>query len=424
MSTRAALALLGITLSACNADLTMPWEIEGPHIYGSRIEVVGDSDRAMPAFGESFILHQYMVGAEELTEPFDQRFDMKLAVCVGLQAPNGALVCAQGFDLETKSTVVSGTELVTEPIIVPPLDGLLPNLPPEVQEFIGEINQVAIVGAVCVQGTAERVAGTTLEENAPSELFRCNSRPESIYKAPLAFQTTVWLDNGGGIKASADGGIEPLADGGTEEVTTTPNHNPSFACDPGAPMSPCNAGVIHEPESIVAGPIVLVGPADPKKPKETPRGVQAWNPYPSAELPRTNCAGDPGLPQVRVGSGEHLIRVRLDPSDREDYKYQAEEYGRIVIKDARELIQVSHSLTAFGGELARYTSVVERDDDDAMAETEVAYTPPKKNPGDEGAVPESGRLVRFYFALRDFRGGFDFVARELCLLPKATDLAD
>lgn len=393
MRTRVTLALMGVALSACSADLTMPWEIAGPHLYGARVEVVEEPSRATPAFGESFVLHQYVVGAEELTAPKEERFDMKLAACVGLQAPNGALICAKGIDLEVPIEVVSGAELVTAPIVVPAFDLVLPTLTLEEQELLGQINQVAIVGAVCVQGTAERVPGTTLERDAPSELFRCNSRPESIYKEPLAFLTTVSIDNG----------------------EDSPNHNPSFACDPAAPESPCNAGVAHEGEMQVAGSIVLVGP----KPAHN---VQAWDSAP-ADLPPTQCKGN-ALPQVHVGSGEHLIRVRLDPSDREAYTYQAEEYGKIVSRDARELIQVSHSLSEFGGKLERYTSVVRGEDEDAAAEIEVAYTPPKKNPTDEGRVPEGGRVVRFSFALRDFRGGFDFTTRALCLLPPVAPGSD
>lgn len=394
-----ALALMASLLAACSADLTLPSEIVGPHTYGSRIAVVGDPTRATPAFGESFVLHEYVVGAEELTLPLSERFDMKLAVCVGFQAPNGSLICAGGLDLDTAVDVVSGTEIVSQPIALPPLEFLTADVPPEFQEFVSKVNQVAILGAVCVQGTVERVEGKSPDRDPPSELFRCNSRPDSIYTAPLAFLTTVSLDVG----------------------TSTPNHNPLFACDPAAASSACNLGVpVPLEEPMVPGPIVLVGPEDPKRPNKVPRQASAWNAYPTPDtLPWTDCANDPALPKIHAGSGEHLIRVRFDPSDREQYEYTAEEYGKLVTKETRELVQVSHSVTEFGGELGRYTSVVAGEDEDATAEINVKYTPPKKNPTDEATIPEGGRLVRIFFALRDFRGGFDFTTRELCLLPAA-----
>ena len=410
---------LGALLSACDPGLTPAWEIKEPGLYGARVDVLeadggtqeaAESDagterasklsRAMPKFGEAFTIRQYLVQPEALTSSPDQRYDMKLAVCLGFQAPDGSLVCAGGLDLEVPVTAVSDLELLTAPIAIPALDTLVAGLDEEIKRFLPQVNQVGVLGAVCVEGKVERVEGKTLEQDPPSELFRCVGNEGSIYPDALAFTTTVWLDVG----------------------KDTPNHNPSFACDsdPAAAASACNQGVAVKLEApMVSGPFVLVGPEDKKKPNEVPRPVTAWPAYPRAPelLPWENCAADPDLPQVRVGSGEHLIRVRFDPTDRESYDYEKEEYGKLVLKHAREELMISHAMTQYGGELDRQKSILLEDVEDAKAEIDVPYTPPKKNPTDKGAVPEGGRLVRFFFALRDQRGGYDFTTRELCLLP-------
>ncbi|MFT3925468.1 MAG: hypothetical protein QM778_23215 [Myxococcales bacterium] len=458
---------LSLLLTGCGADLTQPWEVVGPHAYGSRIEVTNEPSRSMPRLGESFVLHEYVAGADELTVPLAERYDMKLTICVGFVAPNGTTVCVpldkgivDALESGITATVVNTNEIVTSPITLPSKEQILPFVDEQLLALFDQINQVALIGAVCVQGAVERVDGTSADKNPPTELFRCESQVGSIYKDPLVFLTTVFLD------------LEK----------DTPNHNPSFECDkdPAAQTNACNAGVVHEleepgdagarPQSAdepdisepggnepdadagaledaaapeapedaavpgalpdagtggasqdaVPGAIVLVSPAN-KRDAKAPRTVQPWYPVFSptkTDLPWTGCDDDPGLPMVKVGSGEWLVRVRVDASDREVYSYQAEEYGKPVMHETREEPFVTVGLTEHGGEIDHFTSVVSRDLDDAKAEIEAAYTAPKKNPSGAGNVPTNGRLVRFYFTLNDRRGGYAFATRDLCLVPK------
>jgi hypothetical protein len=194
------------------------------------------------------------------------------------------------------------------------------------------------------------------------------------------------------------------------------NFSPHFACDTQLPESACSRGVAVEGEAPpVPGPIVLVGPERSGR----DRAVEAWNPLlnPGEELPWEGCRGDGRFPQVRAGSGEHLIRLRFDASDREKFQFQREEYGKLVTKDAREELLVSHALTQYGGELPRQKTVLRNEVDDASAEVDVTYTPPEQSKKKGEAIPDNGRLVRFFLGLRDQRGGSDYTTRELCLLP-------
>jgi hypothetical protein len=147
----------------------------------------------------------------------------------------------------------------------------------------------------------------------------------------------------------------------------------------------------------------------------------AWLPREDAtdpdSVPWDDCA-DSGLPVVRLGDEEHIIRVRFDAKDRETYVSEVIEDDKLVRRERREELLVSHALTELGGELERYFSVIGRDVADSRAELELAYTPPGTKGKPAEGLTEAGRLVRFYFVLGDERGGVDYTTRELCLLPK------
>jgi hypothetical protein len=108
----------------------------------------------------------------------------------------------------------------------------------------------------------------------------------------------------------------------------------------------------------------------------------------------------PELPAARVGSGTHAIRVVLDSADRD----------AIVTDDSlapdHEELQVSEFATA--GLLDRQFSFIEPTAESFAVETD--WKPPK-------AAPDGGGLVRFYFVVRDLRGGVDWSERRLCLVP-------
>lgn len=105
----------------------------------------------------------------------------------------------------------------------------------------------------------------------------------------------------------------------------------------------------------------------------------------------------PTDPLVKSGV-ERLIRVDLDETDREPLNDPSG------LAPAREPLLLSHFSTR--GHLARPLTVVEGDG------TTATLSVPWRAPRDA-----AGTRVRFYFVLRDGRGGVDWSIRTLCLAP-------
>ncbi|HET9929643.1 MAG TPA: hypothetical protein VFQ35_03105, partial [Polyangiaceae bacterium] len=121
-----------------------------------------------------------------------------------------------------------------------------------------------------------------------------------------------------------------------------------------------------------------------------------WSP---GEPPTGACSGL-GLPEVSLSAGQHQIQISLPESVREALPQHSS-------ADApREEIRFSHFASA--GELERPFSAVLPGD--ASVTTKLSWKPPK-------SVASSGELVRFWFVVRDLRGGSDFTERALCLRP-------
>ncbi|MEY4512623.1 MAG: hypothetical protein RLZZ450_4745, partial [Pseudomonadota bacterium] len=246
-------------------------------------------------------------------------------------------------------------------------------------------------------GRAEAVPGKLITTDPPSQLFRCVDNAGAAFPDPNPFTLSVLLNRD-----------RPGDD----------NHNPLFGCDPAAPQSPCAVGVQHDGEAVVPGSFVLARP----KPKKGggPREVVAWPAIDNnLALPWEGCASNPSLLQVRVDSGEHTLRMRFDPSDREQYTEDIDKNGVPTTRDVREALAVTHAATTKGGDVGRFDSLLADDEVDAKAEVSVSYSPPDTNGKGDHTVPENGRLVRFYFTVRDQRGGIDYAVRELCLVPAA-----
>lgn len=394
----------GLLLSACASDLTPASEVIEPRLYGARIEVAGDTNRARIALGETFVLRQFFAlprAFEQAPEPFD----MKLTGCLGTRAAGGVIVCALSFESEEfpvlplSIAAVSDVELRTSPIPLPSRESLVSGLPGlgefDADKLLEAFDQVILFGGVCAGGKVERIAGKKLAADGPSELFRCTDNQQAAFPDVMSFTMTLGLDLG------------RLDD---------ENQNPNFACDASAEEGgACREGVSHKGEAPrIAGPVAFVYPAEKKG---ADRLAVSWTSYPGAKLPTQNCKDDKDLLQVEAGSGEHLIRMRFDARDREHYQAEREEFGKLVIRDLRETLEVTHAIQEYGGELERHLSVVQAEVEDAEAEIEVIYEPPKQSKEKEAEIPAGGRVVRFFFSLRDQRGGFDFTTRELCLLP-------
>jgi hypothetical protein len=401
---RAKLAVLSLCLvalaGACPADLTEPTEVIEPRLMGARVEVAGDVTRTRPHLGEAFTLRQYLALPGPLTSPLATRYSMQLALCLGVKTPTGLLSCLGDLRTTPVITPVNELELTVEGLALDPsaLASALPMLVPagtNLGELTGSLDRIALYGTLCVDGRAEAVPGKAITSDPPSQLFRCVDNAGAAFPAPNPFTLSVLLNRD-----------KPGDD----------NHNPLFACDPAAAQSPCALGVLRDAEPMVPGPFVLARPK-PKKGAGA-REVVAW---PSIEdnlaLPWDGCVSNPSLLQVKVDSGEHTLRMRFDPSDRERYTEEIDKNGVPTTRNIREALAVTHAATTKGGDVGRFDSLLADDEVDEKAEVSVSYTPPDSNGKGDHRVPENGRLVRFYFTVRDQRGGIDYAVRELCLVP-------
>jgi hypothetical protein len=121
--------------------------------------------------------------------------------------------------------------------------------------------------------------------------------------------------------------------------------------------------------------------------------------WPSGDMPSGACSGL-GLPEISLGGGQHQIQISLPDSVREALPRHSS------VDAAREELRISHFSSL--GELERPFSEILPEETAVSAS--VGWKPPKS------AAPD-GELVRFWFVVRDLRGGSDFTERALCLLP-------
>jgi hypothetical protein len=121
--------------------------------------------------------------------------------------------------------------------------------------------------------------------------------------------------------------------------------------------------------------------------------------WPDADLASEPCAGA-GLLEVAAGSARHLVRI--------DVRDDARDPVQPVIEDdpLREELRISHFSTD-GGFTRAFTALAAAD---VANSVEVPWDAPP-------AAPEGGQLARFWFVLRDLRGGSSFVTRSLCVVP-------
>jgi hypothetical protein len=117
----------------------------------------------------------------------------------------------------------------------------------------------------------------------------------------------------------------------------------------------------------------------------------------AADVPSDDCASAP-VPQASVAAGAVTIAFVLPDAARETY---ATERG-----EAREELAIAQAATAKS--FPRLLSVV----DDIDPEANVDFTPEPVDP-----PPPGGARVKFFFVVRDDRGGVTFTERALCLVP-------
>ncbi len=149
---------------------------------------------------------------------------------------------------------------------------------------------------------------------------------------------------------------------------------------------------------------------------QRPRFSESPLRFESAEWPvsdplpaeQTGCAQSEATPVELVARPEEdapllITMTGWTPEDRERFELVFENPTRTLPQ--QESLQISHFSTA--GEFDRQFSFV---DDDETTTLEVEWDTPL--PGD---VPEEGLVVRFFFVLRDGRGGVEWIERAACV---------
>jgi hypothetical protein len=105
------------------------------------------------------------------------------------------------------------------------------------------------------------------------------------------------------------------------------------------------------------------------------------------------------LPQFTARSGDHRIVIALSDDDRDPL------IDASGLLPPFETLQLSHFSTA--GLLERPFSVIEGGAE--RLDVQVTWAAPN-------SAPEGGLLTRFYFVVRDLRGGVDWTVRQACVV--------
>lgn len=388
-------------LSGCANNFIEEYEVAEPRLMGVKVEVQNDSTNPRPHLGQAFNLRQYIAVPGQLKTPLAGRYKMALSLCLGFKTAIGTLACLEEQDLAPVLTPVSDTEILLSDLQLNLTSLGVPagvsNLDIASFPALKDLDRLALFGVFCVDGTPTRVPGKSVQRDAPSQVFRCADNSAAMYPDPTTFTLSVFLDRG---------------------LPGDQNRNPSFACDPSTPDSPCFVGVKKDGEPMMGGALVLVSP----KPKQADalRTVTPWPaPADPTSLPEQGCASVPDLLQVHAGDDAYIIRVRFDPSDRETYMQEVSFNGVPSLREQRESLDLTSALTIKGGKLGEFESLLLGTELDANGQISVSYTPPKQSTDPLANIPQNGRLVRFYFTLRDQRGGVDYTQRALCLVPAA-----
>lgn len=122
-------------------------------------------------------------------------------------------------------------------------------------------------------------------------------------------------------------------------------------------------------------------------------------PWPLAPAATEPCQGL-GLPELPYSKAEHSIGIRPPDSARQPLAQKSS------ADPARESLQLAHFSSA-GDLSSAFSNLLATDPATSVT---IRWTAPND-------APAGGKVVRFWFVLRDGRGGSDFTERALCVLP-------
>jgi len=115
-----------------------------------------------------------------------------------------------------------------------------------------------------------------------------------------------------------------------------------------------------------------------------------------------------GLPSFPVDGDEITIELRAELGSNEAYTVLAGDPP----EPTERVEELQTSLFATAGTIAQTFVFIE----DATVPEEIDWTPPAADDEDV-TVPPEGLVVRFYFVMRDLRGGVDVMTRAACVTP-------
>ncbi|MET0412945.1 MAG: hypothetical protein ABW217_16685 [Polyangiaceae bacterium] len=281
---------------------------------------------------------------------------------------------------------------------------------------VERIESVRVLGArVEVQGDAERAAPAPGERASVRWLVVAPTEPVA-----LGWSLGVCLarENNLGLSSCAEPPFaqleqtEPSVDAPTIEfavpASIDPQATPRLAllgviCPDGSPEGSLDEARCtgEDPGTAVSLELELARPGDVNANPGFAEPALALDgeEWPDVLVTSAPCAGE-GLLEIAAGSPRHLVRV--------DVRQDARDPLPQVIEDdpLREELRISHFSTD-GGFTRAFSALAA---DDPGSSVQVPWDAP-------ATAPEGGQLARFWFVLRDLRGGSSFVSRALCVVP-------
>jgi hypothetical protein len=281
---------------------------------------------------------------------------------------------------------------------------------------VERIESVRVLGArVEVLGDAERAAPAPGERASVRWLVVAPVEPIAL---GWSLSVCVAQENNLGLSSCAEPPFaeleqtEPSVDAPTIEfevpASVDPEATPRLAllgviCPDGSPEGSLDearcAG--EDPGTAVSLELELARPGDVN---ENPGFAEPALALDGEEWPDVLAASEPcageGLLEVTAGSPRHFVRV--------DVREDARDPLQQLIEDdpLREELRISHFSTD-GGFTRAFSALAA---DDPQSSVEVPWDAP-------ATAPAGGQLARFWFVLRDLRGGASFVSRSLCVVP-------
>lgn len=342
--------LLGLLLGACDDDLPKISLVSEMDIFGHRIEVEGDPERATPQPGESASIQWQVLFPEQ--DSGDEQLSILAVECTFPERYVGEPFCQE---LLTASEDDETTSLSS-------LDGI----------FAGGSS------LSCADGQGEIVVGTVRTHCLQGQSTLSFTVPEDFSASARLFTGIVCRNSTAQLDSSGFG----CAGNDAEEVEYE-----HFFSQVSVQQEPSDA---NRNPNLDALELYLDG--------------VRWLAWDGDALPTaTDCAATNG--DATEENQIVLAHIETDQEHTLEFLYADEDRERY--DDRLERIRISHRATA--GDFERASSYISENsdpDENMQLSTDVTW----ELPGEE----ESPQIIRFFIGIRDGRGGFTSTERFAC----------